>query len=199
VKPLLLALKLLEKVSKIWEKQISKARWSSGEILKLDGETMTPYLARLLEITLKNATIPRDWKIAIMVHICNGVYRSALSNFRHIISTTLVCKQLEHVIAGYLRQLWDKSDWIYEGQHGFRKGHSCESQVIRMCQDIAKTLGEEVGIDMIIIDFTKAFDLVPHNQLLTNLATSGVDARVVVWVSEFLVDRTQSVRIGGQL
>jgi hypothetical protein len=44
-----------------------------GEILKLDGEAMTPYLARLLEISLNNATIPRDWKIATVVPIYKGV------------------------------------------------------------------------------------------------------------------------------
>jgi hypothetical protein len=60
-------------------------------------------------------------------------------------------------------------------------------------------LGEGVGIDAIVIDFSKAFDLVPHDQLLTKLAASGVDSRVVVWVREFLVGHTQRVRVGGQL
>ena len=49
------------------------------------------------------------------------------------------------------------------------------------------------------IDFSKAFDLVPHDQLLTKLAASGVDSRVVVWVREFLVGHTQRVRVGGHL
>ena len=49
------------------------------------------------------------------------------------------------------------------------------------------------------VDFSKAFDLVPHDQLLTKLAASGVDLRLVVWVREFLVGHTQRVRIGGQL
>jgi len=40
------------------------------------------------------------------------------------------CKQMEHVIAGSLRQAWQMSGWLYEGQHGFRPGHSCESQVV---------------------------------------------------------------------
>ena len=66
-------------------------------------------------------------------------------------------------------------------------------------QDIADSLGEGVGIDAIIIDFPKAFDLIPHDQLLTKLEVSGVDSRVVVWVREFLVGRTQRVRAGGQL
>ena len=77
--------------------------------------------------------------------------------------------------------------------------HLCESQVITACQDIADSLDEGVGIDAIIIDFSKAFELVPHNRLLMKLAASGVDSRVVVWVTEFLVGRTQRIRVGGQL
>jgi len=111
----------------------------------------------------------------------------------------VVCKQLEHVIAGYLRQVWDMNYWLYEGQHGFRLRYSCESQVIAGCQDIADSLDTVADIDAIIIDFSKVFDLVPHDRLLTKLAASGVDSRVVVGVREFLADRTQRVRVGGQL
>jgi len=49
------------------------------------------------------------------------------------------------------------------------------------------SLDETVGVDAIIIDFSKAFDLVPHDRLLTKLASSGVDSRVVIWLREFLV------------
>ena len=74
-----------------------------------------------------------------------------------------MCKQIEQVIARYLRQVWDKNDWLYEGQHGFRPGYSFESQVITVWQDTADSLDEGVGTDAIIIDFPKAFDLVPHD------------------------------------
>jgi len=102
----------------------------------------------------------------------------------------VVCKQLEHVIAGHLWQVWDKNDWLYEGQQGFRQGYSCESQDITVCEDIATSLDYGVGIDAIIIDFSKVFDLVPHDRLLTKLAVTGVDSKVVVWEREFLVGRT---------
>jgi hypothetical protein len=72
------------------------------------------------------------------------------------------------------------------------------SKVITVCQDIVDSLDEGIGIDAIIIDFSKAFDLV-HDQLLTNLAALGMDSRVVVWFKEFLVGRTQRVRAGRQL
>ena len=60
-----------------------------------------------------------------------------------------------------------------------------------MCQNIANSLDEGVGIDVIIIDFSEAFGLVPHDWLLIKLAASGVDSRVVVWVREFLVSYTK--------
>jgi len=123
----------------------------------------------------------------------------AVLNHRSISLTSVVCKQLEHDIVRYLRQVWDKNDWLYEGQHGFRLGYSCKSQVIMVCQDIADSLDEGIGIDAIIIDFSKAFDLVPHDQLPTNLTALGMDSRVVVWVRKFLVGHTQRVRVGGQL
>jgi len=63
----------------------------------------------------------------------------------------------------------------------------------------ADPLDEGVGTDAIITDFSKAFDLVPHYRLFTKLATSGVDSKVAVWVREFLVGRTQRVRVGGKL
>jgi hypothetical protein len=68
-----------------------------------------------------------------------------------------------------------------------------------VCQDIADCLDEGICIDAIIIDFSKAFDLVPHDRLLTKLAASRVDSRVVVRARNFLVGRTQMVRVGGQL
>jgi len=72
-------------------------------------------------------------------------------------------------------------------------------KVITVCQDIADDLDEGVDTDAIITHFSKAFDLVPHDRLLTKLEASGVDSRVVVWLWEFLVGRTKRVRVGGQL
>ena len=106
---------------------------------------------------------------------------------------------MEHVIASYLRQVWDKNDWLCEGQHGFRPRYSCESQVIAVYQDIADSVDNGDMIEAIVFDFSKAFDLVPHDRLLMKIAISGVDSRVVVWVREFLLGRTQRVRVGGKL
>ena len=74
-----------------------------------------------------------------------------------------------------------------------------QSQVITVCQDIADTLDNGDRMDAIIVDFSKAFDLVPHGRLLVKIANSGVDARVVEWIKQFLIGRKQRVRVDGEL
>jgi len=64
-----------------------------GAILKMGGEAMIPYLARLRDITNNNGTIPRDWKKAIVVPIHKGGDRSVVKNYRPVSLTSVVCKQ----------------------------------------------------------------------------------------------------------
>jgi len=68
-----------------------------------------------------------------------------------------------------------------------------------VCQYIADSLDEGFDIGAVIIDFSKACGLFPYDRLLMKLAATGVVSRVVVWGREFLVVRTQRVRVGGQL
>jgi len=63
---------------------------------------MILYLARLLDITMNNNAIQGDWKKAIVVPIYKRGDRSLVGNYRWVSLTSVVCKQMEHVIAGYL-------------------------------------------------------------------------------------------------
>jgi hypothetical protein len=83
---------------------------------------MIPCFARLLDIRINNATTPSNWKKATVVPIYKDSDRSLISNYRPVSLTSVVCKQMEHVIELYLRKIWDKKDWLFEGQHGFRPG-----------------------------------------------------------------------------
>jgi len=78
------------------------------------------------------------------------------------------------------------SEYLFEGQRGFRLGYPCERQIVTVCQDVADSLDEGSSLDAIVIDFSKAFYLVPCDRMLTKIAASGVDSRVVVRVREFL-------------
>jgi hypothetical protein len=87
----------------------------SGKILKLGGEAMIPYLAPLFYITINNATIPRGWEKATVVPTYKGGGdQSLVINYRPISSTSVVCRQKEHVTASYMMQICDKKDWLFE-------------------------------------------------------------------------------------
>ena len=76
-----------------------------GKILKLGEEAMIPYLARLLDVTVNRDTTPGDCKRAIVVPLYMRADGSAVTSCRPVSLTSVVCKKMEHVIAGYLRQV----------------------------------------------------------------------------------------------
>jgi hypothetical protein len=97
---------------------------------------------------------------------------------------------MEHIIALYLREIWYKVAWIFEGQHRFRPRFSCVSHVIMVCQGTADSL-DNGGMIAAIIMF-------PMISCLENCSLM-VHPRVVAWIREFLLGCTQRVRVWGQL
>ena len=85
------------------------------------------------DATMNNGTLPGDWKRATVISIHMDGDGSLVTKYRPGSLTSVVFMQMGHVIASYLRQVWDKNDWLHEGQRGFRPGYSCESQVITVC------------------------------------------------------------------
>ena len=86
-------------------------------------------------------------------------------------------------------------------QHGFRSRpkHSTEYQLIITTQDLAQSLNTKVQVDMIILDFSKAFDTVPHNRLLNKLDRYGIRNKTHTWTSKFLIYRKKKKDvIGGE-
>ena len=83
-------------------------------------------------------------------------------------------------------------------QHGFRRDHSCESQLIQTIQDLSSSANKSTQIDAIILDFSKAFDTVPHQRLILKLKHMGLNSKLISWISAFLKGRKQRVVVGGE-
>ena len=78
-------------------------------------------------------------------------------------------------------------------QHGFRKGHSCESQLINTIESLARSLDQNAEVD-----FSKAFDMVPHQRLLMKLKFYGINGNTLNWIGKWLTSRTQTVIVDGE-
>ena len=82
--------------------------------------------------------------------------------------------------------------------HGFRKGHSCESQLINTIESLARSLDQNAEVDMAILDFSKAFDTVPHQRLLKKLKFYGINGNTLNWRGKWLTSRPQTVIVDGE-
>ena len=83
-------------------------------------------------------------------------------------------------------------------QHGFRSGLSCETQLLEKTNDFLSSLDARERVDVAILDFSKAFDTVPHRRLLAKLKHLGIRGDIHSWITQFLQDRTQRVVVDGE-
>ena len=87
---------------------------------------------------------------------------------------------------------------LYPLQHGFRSKRSCETQLLECIDDLTKNMANGKQTDLLILDFSKAFDKVGHNLLLHKLNHYGIRGETLEWIRAFLSDRTQVVVVDGQ-
>ena len=111
--------------------------------------------------------------------------------------TCVACKLLEHVLCSHIRDHLDRNGVLCPNQHGFRKELSCESQLLVTTHDLLSRLDSREEVDIAILDFSKAFDVVPHERLLRKLRLYGIEGKCLAWIREFLMGRTQSVLVDG--
>jgi hypothetical protein len=87
--------------------------------------------------------------------------------------------------------------FIAPQQHGFLSGRSCTTQLLDTLEHWTKMLDEGLAIDVVYLDFAKAFDSVPHRRLLAKLDSYGIRGKVLRWIAHFLIGRKQRVMING--
>ena len=80
------------------------------------------------------------------------------SNYRPISLTRVLCKVLEHIVASSLSKHFTELNIHYELQHGFRERRSCEMQLIMLTDEFSKTMHIGKQTDLLLLDFSKAFD-----------------------------------------
>ena len=88
-------------------------------------------------------------------------------------------------------------------QHGFRSQRSCETQLVQFFYDLVSNLDLALNrnhrqTDVIIMDFAKAFDKVPHRRLLYKLDYYQIKVSTHKWITSWLSERSQKVVLDGQ-
>ena len=134
----------------------------------------TPMLTHLFQRSLTTGDIPQEWKSAFVTPIFKKGKRYDPSNYRPVSLTSVVCKTLEHILVSQIMKHLETNSILCNNQYGFRARRSCESQLLLTIDDFTRALNDRLQVDIGILDFSKAFDKVPHARLVKKLKNYGI-------------------------
>ena len=136
------------------------------------------------------------WRCASISPIFKKGHRTLRFNYRPIFLTSVISKILERIIRDELLGHLIENRLINKAQHGFVPSKSCLSNLLETLDFITSSLVDGNSVDEILLDFAKAFDLVPHHKLVHKIKGYGVTDEMARWFEDFLSFRRQRVTIG---
>ena len=169
-------------------------------ILHNCAETLVEPLKIIMNKSLQNGEIPDSWKEASITPIYKrkGNKWDSLQ-YRPISLTSQIMKLLERIVRTYLIHYLEINNILPDSQHGFRPNRSTISQLLEQYDQILQALCNKHNIDIIMLDYSKAFDKINHSILLLKLKKLGISGYIGKWIGNFLLNRTQYVTIDGEL
>ena len=180
----------------------NKSRGADGIPPKLLMETVDQIsipLARVFNLSLKEGVVPFEWKEANIIPLFKKGSRNKSENYRPVSLTSVICKLLERLIKDHMVDFLVKHKLLNSSQHGFLKARSCLTNILCFLEEITKWIDMGSPVDIIYLDFQKAFDKVPHQRLLLKLKAHGIGDSITDWIEQWLTDRRQRVVVDGEV
>ena len=154
-------------------------------------------LAFIFEQFFSGAFVPPVWKEAYIRPIFKGGSACDPANYRPISLTCVCSKIMESIINEHMLSYLLSHDLITKHQHGFLAKRSTCTQLLECFQDWVVGLSNKRAVDVVYIDFSRAFDSVVYSKLFIKLESYGFNHELLAWIKSFLVDRCQRVVIDG--
>ncbi len=166
-------------------------------ILKELSSKLAPILTYIFEQSLSSGELPEEWTKANIAPVFKKGSKHLPENYRPVSLTCVCCKLFEHIVAKHILDHLDKHGLLTRLQHGFRRAHSCETQLLLTIHDLLNHRENKTQVDIAVLDFLKAFDTVPHERLLGKLTHYGINGQIHNWIRMFLTTRDQCVVVNG--
>lgn len=167
------------------------------ELSKLVNE-ISPHFYKIYSLSANQGKAPLGWKLANVAPIFKKGSRDIPGNYRPISLTSVACKIFESIIANLIVEHLERNNLLLDTQHGFRHGRSCLSNLLEFFHDMFSVYDYSRAIDVIYLDFQKAFDKVPHKKLMKKVRALGIVGEVADWIEDWLSNRKQRVLINGE-
>ncbi len=155
-------------------------------------------LCLIFRHSVQNGKLPEEWKDAYISAIFKKGDRKEPSNYRPVSLTSVVCKVLESIIRDHLVAHMKRNKLFSNKQFGFIQGRATTLQLLNVLDRWTEIIDKKGSIDVIYMDFQKAFDKVPHHRLVKKIESYGIKGDLLVWIKDFLRYRKQQVVVNGQ-
>ena len=149
----------------------------------------------LFSLIICRGVLPQEWKMAIVVPIFKKGNRSECRNYRPISLTCSLCKVFERLLKDHMLQFLLNNDLLNGSQHGFLPNRSCLTALLTFLEEVTISVDNKVPVDIVLLDFSKAFDSVPHDKLIIKLKNIGFSGLIISLIESFLADRCQKVTV----
>ena len=155
-------------------------------------------LAFIFKQTLRCSMVPEDWKRANVTPVHKSGSLKSVSNYRPISLTSIVSKILEKIIKNAINTFLLEHNLLNRSQHGFMPKKSCLTNLLHCMEEVTSILDEGDCVDILYLDFAKAFDKVQHQRLMLKLEGMGIVGAVLGWIKAWLLGRSQRVVLNGK-
>ena len=150
---------------------------------------IAPVLTNIFRSSIESGVIPNKWKEANVCAIFKKGKKSDPSNYQLISLTCILSKLLDHIIHSHMMKHFENYRVLNDSQHSFRAKRSTETQLILTIHDIASSIQHNQSIHAIVLNFTKAFDKVPHQRLLKKMEYYGIRGPLLNWFTSFFFSK----------
>ena len=148
-------------------------------ILKHCRNSLASPLCTLFNTSFKCDEIPDDCKIANVIPLYKKGAKDKVENYRPVSLTSIASKICEKIVRKSIVNFWTDHQVFIGEQFGFMKKSCCPSQLLDTFHSWAKARNDSHKVDVILLDFAKAFDSVPHQRLLANLKGYGIGGNLL--------------------
>ena len=166
-------------------------------VLKSCAVAVADPLSRIYQESFDSGIIPNDWKTATITPIFKKGSRKDPSNYRPISLTSICCKILESLIRHSLTAFLEEQSFLSKKKHAFIRGRSCLTNLLECFESWTGALDEGFGVDVLYLDYKKAFDSVPIKRLQEKLEMNGLNDKLLKWIQGFLSGRMMRVGLRG--
>ena len=163
-------------------------------------DDLLPIMKNVVNLSFNSASMPSSMKNAVLFPLLKkpSLNLEIFSNFRPVSNLKFLSKVIEKAAAIRLTNYLCDNDLNESLQSAYKKHHSCETALLRVQNDILKSIDDKQCVVLLLLDLSAAFDTVDHKILLHRLRSRfGIKGKALSWLQSYLTDRSQSVQIDG--